>query len=219
MNNNDKLILNTALLRKESEFRTKSCVAEKAIAVSHDEFDNLKRHPLRDNDLIADNVDLMYCDSDDNYHCLLIYDEEQGDGLLIESEGTSYARYAQYIPRVKELVESHQNLEISLTSSEKQICNLLSEMAERIADAVCQGCREFTIDDVLQDLNCDFNEIRDIMTHAVAQKLSTMNGIASVEVSNIDVPFQPDMTVNTKEEIEDMDADIEENMSIGGLSL
>lgn len=219
MNNNDKLILNTALLRKESEFRTKSCVAEKAIAVSHDEFDNLKRHPLRDNDLIADNVDLMYCDSDDNYHCLLIYDEEQGDGLLIESEGTSYARYAQYIPRAKELVESHQNLEISLTSSEKQICNLLSEMAERIADAVCQGCREFTIDDVLQDLNCDFNEIRDIMTHAVAQKLSTMNGIASVEVSNIDVPFQPDMTVNTKEEIEDMDADIEENMSIGGLSL
>ncbi|MBP3380655.1 MAG: hypothetical protein J6K77_07325 [Ruminococcus sp.] len=142
---NKKLMINAALLRKESEFRTKSCVAEKAIAVSHDEFDNLKRHPLRDNDLIADNVDLMYCDSDDNYHCLLIYDEEQGDGLLIESEGTSYARYAQYIPRAKELVESHQNLEISLTSSEKQICNLLSEMAERIADAVCQGCREFTM--------------------------------------------------------------------------
>ncbi len=215
----EKLIINAALLRKASEFRTKSCVVEKAIAVPHAKFDDLKRHPLRDHRLIVENADLMYCDSDDNYHCLLIYDEEQGDGLLIESEGTSYARYAQYIPRAKELVESHQNLEISLTSSEKQICNLLSEMAERIADAVCQGCREFTIDDVLQDLNCDFNEIRDIMTHAVAQKLSTMNGIASVEVSNIDVPFQPDMTVNTKEEIEDMDADIEENMSIGGLSL
>lgn len=129
----EKMIINANLIRKESEFRTKSCVVEKAIAVSHAEFDDLKRHPLRDNELIAENVELMYCDRDDNYHCLLIYDEEQGDGLLIESEGTSYARYAQYIPRAKELVESHQNPEISLTNIEKKLCNLLDEMAERIA--------------------------------------------------------------------------------------
>ncbi len=133
---NEKLMINAALLRKESEFRTKSCVVEKAIAVSHDEFEYLKRHPLRDNDLIADNTDLMYCDSDDNYHCLLIYDKEQGDGMLIESEGASYARYAQYIPRAKELVEKHQNPEITLTSSEKQLYDLLSKMAERIANDV-----------------------------------------------------------------------------------
>ena len=64
---NDKLMINTNLLRKESEFRTKSCVVEKAIAVSHAEFENLKRHPLQYNELIAENADLMYCDSDDNY--------------------------------------------------------------------------------------------------------------------------------------------------------
>lgn len=103
----EKLIINTNLIRKESEFRTKSCVVEKAIAVSHDEFENLKRHPLRENRLIAENVDLMYCDSDDNYHCLLIYDKEKCDGILIESEGAAYARYAQYIPKAKELVEKH----------------------------------------------------------------------------------------------------------------
>ena len=34
-----------------------------------------------------------------------------------------------------------------------------------------------------------------MMTHAVAQKLSTMDGIASVEVSNLDIPFQPDISV------------------------
>lgn len=104
---NEKLIINTNLLRKESEFKTKSCAVEKAIAVSHAEFENLKRHPLQDNDLIAENTDLMYCDSDDIYHCLLIYDEEQGDGLLVEAEGASYARYAQYIPNAKLLYENH----------------------------------------------------------------------------------------------------------------
>lgn len=195
---NNKLKLNVSLMRKESEFQTKSCVVEKAIAVSHGEFEYLKSHPLRDNDLIAENTDLMYCDSDDNYHCLLIYDEEQGDGLLIESEGTSYARYAQYIPRAKELVESHQNHEITLTNSEKKFCNLLDEMADRIVKAVRYGYRDFTIDYVPHDLDCDFNEVKDMMSHAVAQKLSTMDGIALVEVSNLDIPFQPDISVKTE---------------------
>lgn len=122
----EKLIINTNLLRKESEFRTKPCLVEKAIAVSNGEFEYLKSHPLRENDLIAKHSEMMYCDSDNNYHCLLIYDQEQGDGLLIESEGSPYARYAQYIPRAKELVESHQNPEISLTSGEKQLCDLLN---------------------------------------------------------------------------------------------
>lgn len=194
----EKLIINTNLLRKESEFRTSSCVVEKAIAVSHAEFDDLKRHPLRDHRLIAESADLMYCDKEGNYHCILIYDQEQSDGLLIESEGMAYARYAQYIPRASELVERQRNPEISLTNSENRLINLLGEMAERIANAVRHGYKDFTIDDVLQDLNCDFNEVKDMMTHAVAQKLSKMDGISLVEVSNLDIPFQPDISVKTE---------------------
>lgn len=110
---NEKLIINANLLRKESEFKTKTCVVEKAVAVSHREFENLKNNPLMDNDLIAENTGLMYCDSDEIYHCLLIYDKEQGDGLLIESEGSKYARYAQYISNAKLLYENYvqQNLQ------------------------------------------------------------------------------------------------------------
>ena len=195
MNNNDKLILNTALFRKESEFRTKSCLVEKAIAVSHGEFEYLKSHPLRENDLIAEHSEMMFCDCDGVYHCLLIYDKENGDGLLIESEGFSYARYAQYIPKARELVERQRSPEISLTNSENRLLNLLSKAAERIANAVRYGYKDFTLDDVLQDLNCDFNEVKEMMTHAVAQKLSQMDGIASVEVSNLDIPYQPDISV------------------------
>ena len=209
----EKLIINANLIRKESEFRTKSCVVEKAIAVPHAEFDELKRHPLRDHRLIAENADLMYCDNDDNYHCLLIYDEEQGDGLLIDSEGTSYARYSQYIPGAKELVDRQQSPEITLTNSEKKLLNLLSEIAERIANAVQHGYKDFTIDDVLQDLDCDFNEVKETMTQAVAQKLSQIDGIASVEVSNLDVPFQPDISVKT-ENIEEQSEEPEISMTI-----
>ena len=104
---NEKPVVNATLLRKEAEFGTRVCVVEKAEAVTHDKFERLKRHPMHDNDLIAENTDLMFCDVNNQYHCLLIYDEDQGDGLLIESEGAPYARYAQYIPNAKLLNENH----------------------------------------------------------------------------------------------------------------
>jgi len=197
---NEKLIINTNLLRKESEFKTKSCAVEKAIAVSHAEFDDLKRRPLQDNDLIAGNTDLMYCDSDDIYHCLLIYDEEQGDGLLIEAEGSSYARYAQYIPKARELVERHQNPEIQLTNGERKLHELLNETAERIAIFAKLGYSEFSLDDVLQELGCDFDEIKKMLVEAAAEILNERRNIQSVKIHDLDVPFQPDISIEIKEE-------------------
>ena len=42
------------------------------------------------------------------HHCLLIYDRENGDGLLVESEGYSYARYAQFVPQAKLIWEQFE---------------------------------------------------------------------------------------------------------------
>lgn len=210
----EKLKINTNLLRKESEFRTKSCVVEKAVAVSHREFENLKRHPLRDNRLIAENVDIMYCDSDDNYHCLLVYDEEQGDGLIIESEGTSYARYSQYIPRAKELVEVHQNPVISLTNGEKKLHELLSETAERIAVFAHLDYSEFSFDDVLQDLDCDFDDVKKMFIEATVEMLNERNDIRSVKINDLDIPFQPDIKVEAESANEDLSEETEINMTM-----
>ena len=174
---NEKLMINANLLQKESEFRTKSCVVEKSIAISHAEFLNLKQNPLHDNELMAENVEQMYCDSNDIYHCLLIYDEEQGDGLLIESEGMSYARYAQYISRAKELVERYQNPEIALTNGEKKLHKLLIEMADRIEVFTRLSNSEFSFDDVLQNLGCDFDEVKKILVESAAEILNGRNNI------------------------------------------
>ncbi len=200
---NKKLMINANLLRKESEFRTKSCVVEKTIAVSHAEFDVLKRHPLRDNVLIAENVDLMYCDKDGNYHCLLVYDSQDGDGLLIESEGASYARYAQYISGAKELVEGHQNSEISLTKGERNLHNLLVETADRIEVFTRLSYSEFSFDDVLQDIGCDFDEVKKMLVESAAEILNGRNNALSVKVNDLDIPFQPDISVEVEEENSD----------------
>ena len=196
---NNKLKLIASLVRKESEFRTKACVVEKAIAVSHGEFGYLKNHPLRDNDLIAENAEMMYCDSDDIYHCLLIYDEENGDGLIIESEGMSYARYSQYIPRAKELVEKHKAPEISLTNGEIKLHKLLNEISDRIEKLSHSGHSEFSLDDVLEDLGCDFDEVKKMLVGSAAEILNERNDIKSVKINDLDIPFQPDISVESEE--------------------
>ena len=105
----EKLIIHTHLIRKPSppELSASACAVEKAVPVSHETFQNLREHPLRDNPIIQEYADIMmYCDG--IYHCLLIYDQEQGDGLLIESEGAFYARYAQYVPYAKAILAQYE---------------------------------------------------------------------------------------------------------------
>ena len=197
---NQKMIINANLLRKESEFRTQKCIVEKAAAVFHAEFDELKRHPLRDNELISEYVDLMYCDKDGNYHCLLVYDSQDGDGLLIESEGSSYARYAQYISGAKELVERRQNPEMSLTNGEKKLHKLLVETADRIEIFTRLGNSEFSFDDVLEDLGCNFDEVKKMFVESAAEILNGRKNIRSVKINDLDIPFQPDISIEIEEE-------------------
>ncbi len=106
------LKIKTTLNRKEPEYRLQECIIEKSIGVSHDEFETFRRNLLKDNPHIQKHRDLMYKDDKNNYHCLLIYDEEQGDGVLIESEGANYARYSQYIPNAKLLIKQHEMTQI-----------------------------------------------------------------------------------------------------------
>ena len=45
----------------------------------------------------------MYQDDDDVVHCILVIGENRTDGILVESEGYGYTRYASYIPEISAL--------------------------------------------------------------------------------------------------------------------
>ena len=57
---NEKVVINANLLCKEKAFGIGVCVVEKAEAVTHDKFERLKRHPMQDNDLIAENTGVLH---------------------------------------------------------------------------------------------------------------------------------------------------------------
>ena len=52
----------------------------------------------------------MHGDSNGVYHCLLLTGEGRNDGLLVESEGYGYCRYASHVPNVSGLITSISSL-------------------------------------------------------------------------------------------------------------
>ena len=217
----DKLVIKTALNYKATDYELADCIVEKAIALSHDEFSSLIS--LTDNcyDFLADNREYMYFDKDSNCHCVLAYDKENGDGLLIDAEGYDYARYSAYIHNAKEMIEQHdlelsglKTVKVPITESEKRFLYVISAAADRIATFAHLGNRDFTVEDVLKELLYDFDDIKEIIRDSIVEILRTKPDIKAVEVSNLDIPLQPEITVTT-EETEEQTADEE----LSGLSL
>ena len=105
--NEEKLMINIPYLEQKAiSFETTECIVEKAIPVSNYRFRQMLSSPMQDHKEILDNIEDMY--NDGVYHCLLIYDKEKGDGLLVESEGYGYLRYAQFVPQAKLIWEQFE---------------------------------------------------------------------------------------------------------------
>ena len=102
----NKLTLNINLVGKEPCHEPDKCVVEKAIPITPSEFKNINSKLLGPNYYISKYKELML-EADGINHCILLYDKSSGDGLLVNSEGCGYARYSQYIPHAKDIVEAH----------------------------------------------------------------------------------------------------------------
>ena len=85
------------------DFRFRDFVIEKAVELPTEQFEKMLRRPMDDQAFLSENAELMRQDGNGVYHCLLVTGEGRPDGLLVESEGYSYARYAAYVPQVAAL--------------------------------------------------------------------------------------------------------------------
>lgn len=90
---------------KPNNFQMDDCQIEKVIDLSAKEFAALMTNPLRDHPAVAANKDYMYSESG-VMHCLLAMERGGSDGLLIESEGYDFPRYAAFVPGIRDIVNA-----------------------------------------------------------------------------------------------------------------
>ena len=86
--------------RKEVCFEPSECEIEKVIHLSDSDFARFQQTLLDNYDFLHENADLMRVE-DGVTHCLLVVGETFEDGILLNSEGSDYARYAAFFPNAK----------------------------------------------------------------------------------------------------------------------
>jgi len=97
-------------LRKEPEVTASEFCVEKVITLPAEEYAAFTQNLLRNYDFIREHADLM-CEKDGVWHCLLVTGEGMEEGILVESEGSAYARYSAFVPCVKEIIEQYQAMQ------------------------------------------------------------------------------------------------------------
>lgn len=85
------------------DFTFREFVVEKTVTIPARKLEEMLRHPMRNHEVIVENAGVMGVDRDDVYHCLLVTGEGRTDGLLVQSEGSGYARCASYVPEATAL--------------------------------------------------------------------------------------------------------------------
>lgn len=185
-----KLKFNSTLNHKATDYKTHEIIVEKVVTLYGRDFSELKDHTMRDDPYISANRDLMYIDSNDVAHCLLLVDYDSGDGILVESEGSSYARKSQFIPNARALVENNE-----LTASEQKLHNSLKKIVDHIAELAHCGEKSFDFDELLNKSDLD---LKSLLRDSVVEMLQEREDIQMAESHSIDVDFQPDITVEAK---------------------
>ena len=86
--------------RKEACFEPSECEIEKVIHLSDSDFARFQQTLLDNYDFLREHADLMRVEGSVT-HCLLVVGDSFEDGILVNSEGSDYARYAAYFPNAK----------------------------------------------------------------------------------------------------------------------
>jgi hypothetical protein len=92
---------------KEQILPTDEFKVEKVVEISLKQFDKFINRMLDDYDFIEANKDLMYIDEHEIWYCIFITTEKIDYGILVQSEGYTFARYSAHLTKAE--LEVHYN--------------------------------------------------------------------------------------------------------------
>lgn len=141
--------INVPLRRKDAEIEISPCVVEKNVELSADRFDHFSQNLLNDYDFILENTDCMYQDKEGVSHCILVLGEGFDDGILVESEGSAYARYSAFVPNARQLLKQEQRYEPAL----QDYCNRMQAAMDKIVQTVPSRQQDGMLRILLSDLS------------------------------------------------------------------
>jgi len=90
--------------RKEPALTPKPIKIDAVVSLQEEQYHKFTQNLLTDYDFIHDNIDNMYVDRQDATHCLLVLGDGESDGILVDSQGSDYARYVSFLPNARDFI-------------------------------------------------------------------------------------------------------------------
>lgn len=152
----DKLILNANMIFKANGYEPQKYAVEKVIEVSDSEFKKITEKPMERNYYLPQYKKLMGF-YDNTYHAVLFINKTSGDGLLVNSEGADYARYSQYIPNARDIIQRYeQSLALDDLKTHMDCCIDRWLEEHKNESEICVSMADFLDDSNLAEILADY---------------------------------------------------------------
>lgn len=91
--------------RKESDYdAVENCEISRVVELPNGQFDYFIGHLLDEHDFLVELRSEMGYTEDKVRHCLLVLPEGGDDGVLVDAQGSNYARYTAFLPNARQQV-------------------------------------------------------------------------------------------------------------------
>lgn len=132
--------LKSVFRRKEANYDAlENCEVSRVIELPNGQFNYFINHLLDEHDFLVELRSEMGYTEDGVRHCLLVLPEGGDDGILVDAQGSSYARYTSFLPNARQQVMLSQYQ--SLADFAKEMYGHAEEATQRIlknqVDGVC----------------------------------------------------------------------------------
>ena len=150
-----KLIETVAVFERKAETLTYTrCVIDKVIELSKEEYVQFSNHLLDEQDFIKENREFMYEETNGKNHCLLVLGEGLNDGVLVQAEGCSFARYAAVLPNARMLWNMEQHP--TLKKHYENAISVYESYSEKTMQNHQDGHYRIDLDDIFSEVNSQY---------------------------------------------------------------
>jgi len=131
--------------KKDTEVETTDCVVDKVVRLPGAEFDRFSKNLMREWDFIRDNIFDVSIDKEGRRRCLLVVNDDRNEGILVDSEGSNYARYSAYFPNAENFLTVGQYP--ALAALNKKLTDIVGFIAEQGGAGSPDGRGVFSLQD------------------------------------------------------------------------
>lgn len=144
--------INTLLRNKVERWEYDRCHVDVTVTLSNSEFEHFRRHLLQNHDFIINALSKLPVTNDNTRHCIMVLNDEADDGILVDPQGYSYARYSAYIPNAKQIIQTHYP---SLDEFDDRMRRAIDKYVRLAIESQIDGKFTFDIQDVNREYDCE----------------------------------------------------------------